>query len=61
MKVFGISSTNLMKFEARYPSLNEQIRIANFLKQLDDAVAFHRQKVDLLQKLKCAYLQKMVL
>jgi len=59
MKVFGISSTNLMKFEARYPSLDEQEQIGNFLKQLDDTIALYQNELDVLKKTKKGFLQKM--
>jgi len=59
MKVFGISSTNLMKFEARYPSLDEQEKIGNFLKQLDDTIALYQNELDVLKKTKKGFLQKM--
>jgi len=59
MKVFGISSTNLMKFEARYPSLDEQEQIGNFLKQLDDTIILYQNELDILKKTKKGFLQKM--
>ena len=59
MKVFGISSTNLMKFEASYPSLDEQEQIGNFLKQLDDTIALYQNELDVLKKTKKGFLQKM--
>ncbi|MED4355114.1 restriction endonuclease subunit S, partial [Schinkia azotoformans] len=60
MKVFGISVTNILKFESMFPSLEEQIKIGNFLKQLDDTITLHEEKLAKLNHLKKAYLQKML-
>ncbi|SJN19000.1 Type I restriction-modification system, specificity subunit S [Marinilactibacillus psychrotolerans 42ea] len=57
MKVFGISITNVLKFESLFPNLKEQQKISSFLNSLDSALALHQQKVDKLEKLKKAYLQ----
>lgn len=59
MKVFGISVKNLLKFETLFPSLEEQAKIANFLKQLDDIITLQEKKLSKLNELKKAYLQKM--
>ncbi|CUB12848.1 EcoKI restriction-modification system protein HsdS [Bacillus cereus] len=59
MKVFGISVTNLLKFESIFPSLEEQTKIGNFFKQLDNTIALHQRELDTLKETKKAFLQKM--
>ncbi|PEJ32886.1 type I restriction endonuclease subunit S [Bacillus pseudomycoides] len=59
MKVFGISVTNLLKFEGMFPLLEEQNKIGNFLKQLDDTIALHQQELTTLKQTKRGFLQKM--
>ncbi|ETT74543.1 restriction endonuclease subunit S [Bacillus mycoides] len=59
MKVFGISVTNLLKFEGIFPSLEEQTKIGSFFKQLDNTIALHQRELDTLKKTKKAFLQKM--
>ncbi len=61
MKVFGISYLNLSKFESFYPGKYEQIKVGNFFRELDNLIIANQIKVDLLKKLKKAYLQKMFL
>ena len=41
------------------PSQEEQQKIGSFFKQLDDTIALHQRKCDLLAKMKKSYLQKM--
>ncbi|PEP54599.1 restriction endonuclease subunit S [Bacillus pseudomycoides] len=59
MKVFGISVTNLLKFESMFPLLEEQVKIGKFFKQLDDTIALHQRELDALKETKKAFLQKM--
>ncbi|MCY8864590.1 restriction endonuclease subunit S [Bacillus spizizenii] len=59
MKVFGISATNLLKFESLFPVLEEQNKIGNFFKQLDDTIALHQQELTTLKQTKQGFLQKM--
>lgn len=59
MKVFGISVTNLLKFESMFPLLEEQTQIGNFFKQLDNIIALHQRELDALKETKKAFLQKM--
>lgn len=59
MKVFGISATNVLKFETLFPSYDEQKKIGTFFKQLDDTVALHQRELELLKETKKAFLQKM--
>lgn len=41
------------------PTLEEQQKIGSFFKQLDDTIALHQRKLDLLKKQKKGFLQKM--
>ncbi|NTU27291.1 restriction endonuclease subunit S [Bacillus tequilensis] len=41
------------------PSLEEQEKISNFFKQLDDTIALHQHELDALKETKKAFLQKM--
>ncbi|MGZ7186017.1 restriction endonuclease subunit S, partial [Streptococcus pyogenes] len=41
------------------PSEIEQTKIGSFFKQLDDTIALHQRKLDLLKEQKKGYLQKM--
>ena len=41
------------------PSLDEQKKISNFILKLDDTLALHQRKIDLLKEQKKGYLQKM--
>ncbi|PGO95877.1 restriction endonuclease subunit S [Bacillus cereus] len=59
MKVFGISVTNLLKFESIFPSFEEQTKIGNFFEQLDNTIALHQRELDALKETKKAFLQKM--
>lgn len=59
MKVFGISVTNLLKFEGMFPLLEEQTRIGNFFKHLDDTIALYQQELTTLKQTKQGFLQKM--
>ena len=54
---FGIPS--IKNYEIYTPNVKEQLRIGIFFKKLDDAIALHQRKLDLLKQLKQAYLQKM--
>ena len=56
----AINSSDLSNIEIHVPSkLSEQQKIGSFFKQLDDTIALHQRKLDLLKQLKQAYLQKM--
>lgn len=59
MKVFGISVTNLLKFESIFPSLEEQTKIGKFFERLDNTIALHQCELDTLKETKKAFLQKM--
>ncbi|PAE99522.1 restriction endonuclease subunit S [Bacillus velezensis] len=59
MKVFGISATNLLRFESVFPTFEEQTKIGNFFKELDDIITLHQRELDALKETKKAFLQKM--
>lgn len=54
-----ISRRNLELISLLIPSLEEQQKIGTFFKQLDDIIALHQRKLDLLKEQKKGYLQKM--
>ena len=49
----------LMKLEVIIPLKSEQQKIGAFFKQLDDTIALHQRKLDLLKETKKGFLQKM--
>ena len=55
----NLSMRVLEKFEVNAPSLDEQLKISNFLLTLDNAITLHQRKCDSLKELKKALLQKM--
>ena len=59
LKVFGISWPNLSKFEFNLPSLEEQDKVVDLLRFLDNLITVNQRKVDLLKELKKGFLQKM--
>ena len=59
MKVFGISPTNLMKYEYYHPSIGEQRAIGTYFSNLDKLIAAHQEKITQLETLKKKLLQDM--
>lgn len=59
MKVFGISAKNLLNFEGKLPSIEEQTAIGNFFKHLDETIAIHQEKYEKLKQIKTALLNDM--
>lgn len=58
--LLNIAAADFFETELKYPeSKKEQAKIGNFVKQLNEIIAFHQQKLDKLNQLKSAYLQKM--
>ncbi|UTY66938.1 restriction endonuclease subunit S [Bacillus velezensis] len=56
----AINSTDLAQVEISVPiSKEEQKKIGNFFKQLDDTIALHQRELDALKVTKKAFLQKM--
>ena len=55
----SLSKTVINSVGAFVPSYEEQQKIGSFFKQLDDTIALHQRKLDLLKEQKKGYLQKM--
>ncbi|MDI6503096.1 restriction endonuclease subunit S [Leuconostoc suionicum] len=55
----ALSMENVRKFQLLMPDYQEQEKIGSFFKQLDDTIALHQRKLDLLKEQKKGYLQKM--
>lgn len=54
-----ITKEHLNDFIVGVPSIEEQQKIGTFFKQLDDTIALHQRKLDLLKEQKKGFLQKM--
>lgn len=54
-----VPMSEVKKWDVLIPSINEQIRIGNFFKQLDDTIALHQQELTTLKQTKQGFLQKM--
>lgn len=54
-----VSGKQMSKMSIMVPQLSEQQKIGSFFKQLDDTIALHQRKLDLLKEQKKGYLQKM--
>lgn len=50
---------NILETKITLPSPEEQAQLGTFFKQLDDTIALHQRKLDLLKEQKKGYLQKM--
>lgn len=59
MKVFGISLSNVLKFKTSLPTNEEQQKIGEFFKNLDDRIALQQRQIELLKESKQGFLQKM--
>ena len=59
MKVFGISPSNLMKYEFYYPDKKEQQAIGAYFSNLDNLISSHQEKISQLETLKKKLLQDM--
>ncbi len=55
----NLNSELVRNQEISLPSGKEQQKISNFFKQLDDTIALHQRKLDLLKEQKKGFLQKM--
>ena len=55
----SINSTDIKEAIISVPAIEEQDKIGSFFKQLDDSIALHQCKLDLLKEQKKGYLQKM--
>ena len=54
-----VTKGNMEQRDFQFPGLNEQQKIGSFFKQLDNTIALHQRKLDLLKEQKKGYLQKM--
>ncbi|MDA3770267.1 restriction endonuclease subunit S [Streptococcus thermophilus] len=54
-----VSGKQMSKILIMVPELSEQQKIGSFFKQLDDTIALHQRKLDLLKEQKKGFLQKM--
>ena len=59
MKVFGISPSNLMKYEFYYPDKKEQQVIGDYFSNLDNLINSYQEKISQLETLKKKLLQNM--
>lgn len=55
----NLVSKDFLNSKIQIPTLKEQKQIGLFFKQLDDTIALHQRKLDLLKEQKKGYLQKM--
>ena len=55
----NINQDSLSLIQVGLPNLKEQEKIGSFFKQLDDTIALHQRKLDLLKEQKKGFLQKM--
>ena len=56
---YNISKTKVMEMEVPVPHFDEQVKIGEFFKTLDNTITFHQRKLEFLQQLKKSYLHKM--
>ncbi|MFW3579151.1 restriction endonuclease subunit S [Vagococcus fluvialis] len=56
---FAIKDSVFKEMPIPFPKLEEQTKIGNFFKQLDDTITLQERKVNLLKEQKKGYLQKM--
>ncbi|MGG5322301.1 restriction endonuclease subunit S [Enterococcus sp. DIV2381] len=54
-----LNKKDFLKLKIFVPKIEEQQKIGNFFKQLDDTIALHQRKLDLLKETKKGFLQKM--
>ncbi|WP_368895553.1 restriction endonuclease subunit S [Priestia megaterium] len=55
----SLSKSSINKISVSIPTPEEQLKIGNFFKQLDETIAFHQRELDSLKETKKAFLQKM--
>ena len=55
----SINSTDIKEAIISVPAIEEQDKIGSFFQQLDETIALHQRKLDLLKEQKKGYLQKM--
>ncbi|WP_277894737.1 restriction endonuclease subunit S [Enterococcus lactis] len=57
--LLNINFDEFMGINVSVPSVEEQQKIGTFFKQIDDTIALHQRKLDLLKETKKGFLQKM--
>lgn len=57
--VVHLHNSDLKDVNLLFPKKEEQIKIGNFFKQLDDTITLHQRELDALKEMKKAFLQKM--
>lgn len=55
-----ISRRSVENFESHVPSFDEQVKIGLFFKQLDDTIALHEHRLNIIKEAKEGFLQKML-
>ncbi|KZK10336.1 Type I restriction-modification system specificity subunit S [Lactococcus lactis subsp. lactis bv. diacetylactis] len=55
----NINAENIKSTNIKFPTIEEQQKIGAFFKQLDETIALHQRKLDLLKEQKKGFLQKM--
>lgn len=53
----GLNFQQISKMTFSYPSIEEQMQIGSFFKQLDETIALHQDKLEKLKQLKKGYMQ----
>lgn len=56
---YNISKNRVMDIEIPVPNIDEQRKVGQFFKDIDDLITLHQRKLDQLKKLKKAYLHAM--
>lgn len=56
---YNISKNRVMDIEIPVPNIDEQRKVGQFFKDIDDLITLHQRKLDQLKELKKAYLQLM--
>ncbi|MES9665789.1 restriction endonuclease subunit S [Bacillus nitratireducens] len=54
-----LNHNDFYQIKVNLPSKNEQIKIGDFFKKIDDTIALHQRELDALKETKKAFLQKM--
>jgi type I restriction enzyme S subunit len=55
----GVNAQEYSEFKIKVPEFEEQVKIGVFLRELDNLITLHQQKLDKLKNLKKAYLNEM--
>lgn len=55
----GITKSELLRKNVSIPEINEQSKLGDFFKKLDDTISLHQQELEALKQTKQGFLQKM--